>query len=71
MVFKGLQAASLRPVIIVRGDDHEYGGGPRRSFDGPRGGFGKSSSKPLLLLKSKNNPQDHQIHDQDHPRARY
>ena len=62
----------LGPSIIVRGPNNEYGG-PGRDFDGPGGGFNgnRTSGKPLLLLKFKNLPQEHQNHDQDNPRARY
>ena len=42
--------------------------GPGGGFGGPGGGFSgnRSSGKPLLLLKLKNHPQDHQNHYQDH-----
>ena len=39
--------------------------GPGGGFGGPGGGFSdnRSSGKPLLLLRPKNHPQDHQNHD--------
>ena len=42
-------------------------GGPGGGFGGPGGGFSdsRSSGKPLLVLKLKNQPQDHQNHHQD------
>ena len=49
-----------------------WGGGPGGGFCGPGGGFGgpgggfsdnRSSGKPLLLLRLKNHPQDHQNHN--------
>ena len=43
-------------------------GGPGGGFGAPGGGFsdGRSSGKPLLLLRLKNYPQEHQNHHQDH-----
>ena len=51
----------------------DIGGGPGGGFGGPGGGFGgpggdftdsRGSGKPLLLLRLKNHPQDHQNHHQ-------
>ena len=41
-------------------------GGPGGGFGGPGGGFSdsRSSGKPLLLLRLKKHPQDHQNHHQ-------
>ena len=43
-------------------------GGPGGGFGAPGGGFSdsRSSGKPLLLLRLKNHPQDHENHHQDH-----
>ena len=43
-------------------------GGPGGGFGAPGGGFSgsRSSGKPLLLLRLKNHPQDHQNQHQDH-----
>ena len=42
--------------------------GPGGGFGAPGGGFNdsRSSGKPLLLLRLKNHPQEHQNHHQDH-----
>ena len=53
------------------GANNEYRGGPGGpgcGLGGPGGGFSgnRSSGKPLLLLRLKNHPQDHQNHYQDH-----
>ena len=54
-------------IDIVGGHGGGYGG-PGGGFRGPGGGFSdsKSSGKPLLLLRLKNHPQDHENHHQDH-----
>ena len=42
------RAYTLRPSIIVRNPNNEYGGGPARGFGGPGGGLNgnRSSGKP-------------------------
>ena len=55
-------------IIDIGGGPGGGVGGPGGGFGGPGGGFSgsRSSGKPLLLLRLKNHPQDHQNHHQDH-----
>ena len=55
-------------IDIVGGPGGGFGG-PGAGFGGPGGGFSgsRSSGKPLLLLRLKNHPQEHQNYHQDHP----
>ena len=51
-------------IIVVGGGPGCGVGGPGGGFGGPGGGFSgsRSSGKPLLLLRLKKHPQDHQNH---------